>query len=102
MAPQIWLEEVDEHVWHRLSGRVSQGVWRTACGWEMSALRGRLWPQKAGEFGPSPDERCHDCVAGTDTPPWEDADADNLAAPTTPAPRRARSSGARMPPRARG
>ena len=85
MASQIWLEEADEHVWHRLSARVSDRAWRTACGWEMSTLRGRLWPQKPGEAGPSPSERCHDCVAGTETPPSEDRDSDNLAAPTTSA-----------------
>jgi len=79
MASQIWLEEADENVWHRLAHRVAPGVWRTFCGWEMSALRGRLWPQKSGESGPPAQERCGDCVAAVDTPASEDADSDNLA-----------------------
>ena len=42
MASRIWLEEADEHVWHRLAHRVGPGTWRTVCGWEMSAFRGRV------------------------------------------------------------
>ena len=80
VASQIWLEEADEHVWHRLSKRLTSGAWRTDCGWEMSVVRGQLWPQKLGEPGPSPKLRCHDCVSRTDTPAWEDQDSDNLAA----------------------
>lgn len=79
MASQIWLCEGDEAVWHRLAHRVRQGTWLTACGWEMSALRGRVWPQKPGEAGPLTDERCHDCVSGATTPVSESRDADNLA-----------------------
>ena len=55
-------------------------MWQTTCGWEMSALRGQVWPQKDGEAGPVAAERCNDCVAGVTTPPAESGDADNLAA----------------------
>lgn len=86
MASQIWLEEADERVWHRLQRRIGPGTWRTMCGWEMSAFRGRVWPQKGDEVGPASEDRCHDCVAGTTTPASEGRDADNLAAgrPSTP------------------
>ena len=79
MASQIWLEEADEHVWHRLARREGPGTWRTVCGWEMSAFRGRIWPQKPNEVGPATEDRCHDCLAGETTPPAESGDADNLA-----------------------
>lgn len=80
MASQIWLSEGDERVWHRLTRRAGPGRWQTACGWEMSALRGQVWPQKPGEVGPVPAERCNDCVAGVATPADESRDVDNLAA----------------------
>ncbi|MDQ3688926.1 MAG: hypothetical protein M3406_02615 [Chloroflexota bacterium] len=79
MASQIWLREGDEAVWHHLARRVGQGTWLTVCGWEMSAFRGRVWPQKPGEAGPLAVERCHDCVMGDTTPVSESRDADNLA-----------------------
>ena len=78
MASSIWLRESDEDVWHRLAHRVGPGRWETACGWEMSAFRGKMWPQKAEEAGPPQPERCHDCVAGATTPVAESRDADNL------------------------
>lgn len=80
MAADIWLREVDELVWHRLTRRATPGRWQTACGWEMSAFRGQVWPQKSGEAGPLATERCNDCVAGVITPLDEGRDADNLAA----------------------
>ena len=80
MASQIWLRESDEAVWHRLARRAGPGRWVTACGWEMSVLRGTVWPQKVGETGPSAEERCHDCVTGATTPSDEGGDSDNLAA----------------------
>jgi hypothetical protein len=80
MASQIWLRERDEDVWHRLTRAAGHGTWRTRCGWEMSVLRGMLWPQKPQEAGPPIAERCTDCVAGRVTPADEDRDADNLAA----------------------
>ena len=80
MASQIWLREGDEPVWHRLTRRAGPGLWKAACGWEMSALRGLVWPQKVGEVGPLDVERCNDCVAGVTTPAGEGGDADNLAA----------------------
>jgi hypothetical protein len=79
---QLWLEEADEHVWHRVTRQTRGPAWRAACGWELSALRGRAWPQKPGEAGPPLIERCHDCVSGERTPPWESDDADNLDRPT--------------------
>ena len=79
MASYIWLREGDEDVWHHLARRVGPGRWKTACGWEMSAFRGMMWPQKPGEPGPPPPDRCHDCVAGATTPVGEEQDADDLA-----------------------
>ena len=75
----IWLREGDEAVWHRLTVRTGPARRRTACGWEMSALRGELWPQKLHEVGPPLTERCNDCVAGVTTPERESRDVDNLA-----------------------
>jgi hypothetical protein len=80
MAALVWLREGDEDVWHHLVRRISSGRWQTACGWEMSAMHGQLWPQKAGEVGPLAAERCNDCVAGVTTPADEGRDVDNLAA----------------------
>jgi hypothetical protein len=80
MTSQIWLREADEDVWHRLAHRTGPGRWQTACGWEMSAFRGAVWPQKVSEAGPDPVERCNDCVAGVTTPAAESHDADNLGA----------------------
>ena len=80
MASQIWLREGDEQVWHRLARRTGAGTWETTCGWEMSVVRGKVWPQKAGEAGPVAEERCNDCVAGVATPTDESRDADNLEA----------------------
>ena len=74
----IWLRERDEVVWHRLTRQAGAGRWQTACGWEMSVLRGMLWPQKSHEAGPAAAERCGDCVAGRTTPADESRDADNL------------------------
>ena len=79
VASQIWLRESDELVWHRLARRAGPGLWETACGWEMSTFRGKVWPQKIGETGPLPAERCNDCVAGVTTPADEGRDVDNLA-----------------------
>lgn len=83
MATQIWLMEGDERVWHRLARRTAPGRWTTDCGWEMSAIRGKVWPQKIGEAGPLAEERCDDCVAGQTTPASEGDDADNLTRPET-------------------
>ena len=80
MAAQVWLREGDELVWHRLARRAGGQSWKTVCGWEMSVLRGYLWPQKVAEVGPAVAERCRDCVAGVITPATESGDADNLAA----------------------
>ncbi len=79
MATQLWLREGDEDVWHRLTRRIDSARWQAACGWEMSAMHGYLWPQKLGEAGPLAAERCNDCVGGVTTPVDEGRDADNLA-----------------------
>ena len=60
----LWLEEKsDPPVWHQATERLDTGLWRVACGWELTARDARrLWPVKETERGPAFEERCHTCV----------------------------------------
>ena len=58
---QLWIEETDKPVWHRVR-RGIDGKYLAECGWLFTPWRGRLWPMKTGEGGPPAETRCHTCV----------------------------------------
>ena len=62
MAARLWIEERDKPVWHRALKRVASLDYVAACGWELSAREGRVWPQKPRDPGPAAATRCHTCV----------------------------------------
>jgi hypothetical protein len=65
---ELWIEEPRPRVvWHRCIHRLGPGLYRAACGWEMSIHDGRLWFKKSHDVGPSEDQRCHTCVADGST-----------------------------------
>jgi hypothetical protein len=66
-AATLWIEERDEPVWHRVVARDRSLEYRAACGWELSAREGRVWPQKPNQPGPADELRCHTCVARAKT-----------------------------------
>ena len=68
MASKLWIEERDKPVWHRVVTRVASLDYRAACGWELSAREGRVWPQKTSDLGPVPETRCHSCGDGGPDP----------------------------------
>ena len=59
---KLWFEESDKQVWHLMTERIARGSFRAACGWTLSPVTGRIWPQKPGEDGPDEAMRCHNCV----------------------------------------
>ena len=61
-AGTLWIEEPDEQVWHRAVARTGSLQYRAACGWELNAREGRVWPQKPDQSGPAEEQRCHSCV----------------------------------------
>ena len=66
----LWFEERSETpVWHEATAREEEGTYRMACGWRfrLAEVR-RLWPQKEGELGPAPDQRCTACTAARQIP----------------------------------
>jgi hypothetical protein len=58
----LWFEEVDKQVWHRMSRREGPRSYHAACGWTLSPVTGRIWPQKPGEDGPDEETRCRACI----------------------------------------
>ena len=59
---KMWFEEPDKQVWHLMTKRTGRAAFRAACGWTLSPVSGRIWPQKIGEDGPSEETRCRTCV----------------------------------------
>jgi hypothetical protein len=65
MAFQLWIEERDKAVWHLATRRSDRLMFRVVCGWQMTPVDKRVYPQKPSEPGPPEPQRCHSCV-GTD------------------------------------
>lgn len=59
---QLWIEEHDKAVWHLATKRLTPRSFRVACGWEMTPMDTRVYPQKSTEAGPPVAERCRTCV----------------------------------------
>lgn len=58
----LWFEESDKRVWHRMTKREGHMNYHAVCGWHLSPVTGRIWPQKAGDPGPPEADRCRTCV----------------------------------------
>ena len=58
----LWIEEPDKNVWHGKADWLQGWRIRAACGWELDARQGRIWPVKPYEDGPPLEERCHTCI----------------------------------------
>lgn len=59
---RLYFEEPDKAVWHIVHRNAGRYV--AACGWEMTAWHGRMWPVKPDEMaGPDPEAVCHSCSA---------------------------------------
>lgn len=60
---RLWIEEpTPARVWHLATKRLGDDWYRAACHWEVRVIdASRLWPQKSGEPGPAPEDRCRQC-----------------------------------------
>lgn len=58
----LWLADKDQAVWHRAAVRLEGLVYRAACGWQVDAWQGLVWPQSAVDAGPPQGDRCRTCT----------------------------------------
>ena len=62
MTYQLWIEERDKAVWHKVTNRMTGATYAVVCGWEMTANDRVIYPQKSSEPGPLEERRCNSCV----------------------------------------